>query len=384
MAGKTEVWKLDPAEEEPLAAARAVEVLAAGGLVAFPTETVYGLAANAANDAAYERLRKLKSRPDRPFTVHIGQIEQVKSYVERIPTTARCMMNKAWPGPITVILPTGGKLANKAWNDGPIAKRVVHEDTIALRCPDHPAAQMLLGALADPIVAPSANLAGHKPATTPEEVLAQLDGQIDVLLDGGKVRYGLSSTIVSFDVDGKYKVVREGVVPRSAIDRLTRRQILFVCSGNTCRSPLAQVIMLQMLAERLGTREKDLESRGWRVLSAGTTAMAGSPASDGAIEVARHLDLELAHHSSRTLTAELIRGSDLVLCMTDRHVEAAAGLDPTAADRIVRLDVEGDVPDPIGGSTQDYVHTAERIRRAIAARLDNLINEFGLVEASKP
>lgn len=381
MTYKTEVWKIDSTEEAPLAAARAVEVLAAGGLVGFPTETVYGIAASAANDKTYARLRKLKSRPDQPFTVHIGQVDQVKAYVSDPPASARIMMQKAWPGPVTIILPTGGKLATEAWNKGPIAERLVHKSTIALRCPDHPVAQFLLSALADPIVAPSANLAGRKPAVTAEEVLAELDGQIDLVVDAGRVKYGLPSTIVEFKSDGTYKIVREGVVPRSAVAALTRRQMLFVCSGNTCRSPMAEVLAVEVLAKRLGCRPSELEARGWRVLSAGTSAAAGAPASDGAIAAMRQLKLDLRSHSSRELTSELIHASDLILCMTDRHVESALALDAAAAGRVVRLDDEGDVPDPIGGSPQQYLQTAERIRRAIAARLSGLISDTGPKEA---
>jgi tRNA threonylcarbamoyl adenosine modification protein (Sua5/YciO/YrdC/YwlC family) len=382
MTYKTEVLKIDSNEEAPLAAARGVEVLAAGGLVAFPTETVYGIAANAANDKTFARLRKLKSRPDQPFTVHIGQVDQVKAYVAEPPATARILMQKAWPGPITIILPTGGKLANEAWN-GAIAARLVHKSMIALRCPDHPVAQFLLEAMTDPIVAPSAKLAGRKPATSAEEVLAELDGQIDLVLDGGKVRYGLPSTIVEFKADGSYKIVREGVVPRLAVAALTRRQVLFVCSGNTCRSPMAQALALKYLAGQLGVRPQELEAHGWRVLSAGTSAESGAPASEAAIAAMRQLGLDLSSHSSHLLTAELIHASDLILCMTDRHVESALALDATAAGRVVRLDVDGDVPDPIGGPLQQYLETAERIRRALEARLNDLLHQAGQ-EAGQP
>jgi tRNA threonylcarbamoyl adenosine modification protein (Sua5/YciO/YrdC/YwlC family) len=377
MAYKSEVLKIDSPEEAPIAAARGVEVLAAGGLVAFPTETVYGLAANVANDGAFERLQKLKSRLDKPYSVHIGQVEQVKAYVSNPPAQARIMMQKAWPGPITIILPTGGKLATPAWNRGQVAQRVMHNDTVALRCPDHPIAQFLLSALNDPIVAPSANLPGRKPAVTAEEVLAELDGQIDLVLDGGKVKYGLSSTIVEFKADGSHRIVREGVVPRSAVEALMRRQVLLVCSGNTCRSPMAQALAEEVIAERLGCRVDQLESRGWRLLSAGTSAASGHPASDGAMAAMRQRGLDLSRHSSRELTTELIHTSDVVLCMTERHVETARALDSTAADRIFRLDAEGDVPDPIGGDPAHYVQTAERIRRALTARLSGLFEELG-------
>ena len=384
MAYKTELWKIESVEEAPVAAARAVELLAGSGLVAFPTETVYGVAANAAMDEAYDRLRTLKNRPARPFTVHIGGPEQAMAYVADPPAPARWMMRKAWPGPVTIVLPTGGRLANEAWNEPRIAGRLTHEGTIALRCPDHPVARFLLGALSDPIVAPSANLAGRRPALTGEQVMEALDGQIDMVLDAGKVRYGLPSTIVAFEPDGSYRILREGVVPRSKVAELTGRQVLFVCSGNTCRSAMAEVLCRGVLAEHLGCGAKELAGRGWRIVSAGTSAASGAPASEGAIAAVRQFGADLTGHSSRLLTSELIRESDLILCLTDQHCGSVLDHDPTAAGRVLPLDEQGDVADPIGGSPGQYLQTAERIRRAIAARLGMLMADIGQDERSRP
>ncbi|NLF32763.1 MAG: threonylcarbamoyl-AMP synthase [Planctomycetes bacterium] len=368
----TRRYRLTGPDSLAAAAAEGVKVLREGGLLAFPTETVYGVAACATNAGAMERLRALKDRPARPFTVHLGRIEQVAAFVAAPPAEARRVMKKAWPGPLTVVLPTGGRLATEAWNPSP-ADQLCYEDTIGLRLPDDAAAQAILGAIDPPVVAASANLAGGEPPTTADGVLEALGGRIDLVIDAGPCPVGRPSTIVRFQASGGLEVLREGAVSARALEVMSRRQILFICTGNTCRSPMAEGLARRLLAERLGCLPGELPLRGWYVISAGTMGGAGLPPTEQAVAAAAERGADISGHCSWPATADVIRGSDLILCMTEAHRRQIIQIAPAAADRVERLDPDRDIADPVGGSLEVYRRAIAQIARAVEARLDGFL-----------
>lgn len=189
----------------------------AGGLVAFPTETVYGLGADATNPQAIDRLNQVKGRPpDKPYALHLASVDQVRELVVEIPPPARRLMERFWPGPLTLILP---------YHDPSTSLRIVvstrsasnHDrQTIGVRVPDHPLARAFLKACGVPVAAPSANRSGSRPPTDALQVLVELDGAFDCLLDGGPTTLGRESTVVAV-VDGTVEVRREGAIPKEAI-----------------------------------------------------------------------------------------------------------------------------------------------------------------------
>ena len=172
------------------AVARAARTLAAGGLVAFPTETVYGLGADATNGAAVARLYDAKGRPSfNPLIAHVADADAAR-VLARFPTAARRLARAFWPGPLTLVLP---KLA-----DCPVAELATAGlDTIAVRVPNHPLARAILLAFGRAVVAPSANRSGHVSPTTAQHVLADLRGRIELIVDGGPTPMGLESTIIA-------------------------------------------------------------------------------------------------------------------------------------------------------------------------------------------
>jgi L-threonylcarbamoyladenylate synthase len=193
------------------AAKAAALCLAAGGLVAFPTETVYGLGADATNGNAVARLYAAKARPSfNPLIAHVAGLAEARR-LARFGATATQLAQAFWPGPLTLVLP---KTPDCAVSDLATAGL----DSIAVRVPDHPVARELIEAFGKPIVAPSANRSGHVSPTTSAHVLADLRGQIDLVVDGGPTTVGVESTIIAC-LD-KPTLLRPGGLAREAITKL--------------------------------------------------------------------------------------------------------------------------------------------------------------------
>jgi L-threonylcarbamoyladenylate synthase len=197
----TVVLKVDPARPERKAILAAAKIIRLGGLVAFPTETVYGLAANCADKKAMARLCRVKKRPEgKPFTVHISGSAIIRKMGCRVTGEAKALMDKYWPGPLTLVLPAkGGK-------------------KIGFRMPANKVALELIKISRVPVAAPSANLSGSRPPVKASDVLKELDGKIDMLIDAGKTDVGVESTVIDMTVK-PFKVLREGAIKEKAIRR---------------------------------------------------------------------------------------------------------------------------------------------------------------------
>ncbi len=181
--------------------ARAAEILRRGGLVAFPTETVYGLGADALNERAVARVFEVKGRPRfDPLIVHMAAIESLAQLAAEFPPAAQQLAERFWPGPLTLVLPKTGLVPDLVTAGCP---------TVALRIPDHPVALELLRAVDRPIAAPSANPFGRVSPTTAEHVREQLGDRIDMILDGGPCRVGVESTVVQL-TGGEAVLLRPG------------------------------------------------------------------------------------------------------------------------------------------------------------------------------
>ncbi len=351
------------------AAKRAGEVLRRGGLVVFPTETVYGVAACLTSERGLARLRELKDQdPAQPFTIHVPDRGAIERYVDldEHPVLRR-LVRKTMPGPITMLVTVSDatiakkSAAMKLGSD--VARLIYHDHQVALRCPDHPAAAAMLGAIDEPVVAAGASIDGSEPHTA-DAAQKQVGEKVDLILDGGPTRYSKPSTVVRVEGDAA-TVIRPGVFDQRYIDKLTRLVLLFVCSGNTCRSPMAEAIARDELARRGETRVD--------VVSAGAMAIGGMPMSPEAAQALRKINVESAGHVSRPLTPSLAAGADVIFCMTSGHLLALREIAPESAGKAMLLDPgECDIEDPIGAGRNIYVECAQRIGELIRRRLDEL------------
>lgn len=193
---------------------RGAEILRAGGLVVFPTETVYGVGADATNARAVAKIFAAKGRPQfNPLISHVLGVAEAERHAALHPV-ARELMEAFWPGPLTIVAPRRA--------DSPVAELACAGlATIALRSPSHPVARGLLTAFGGPVVAPSANRSGHVSATTAAHAAADLGDAVDLILDGGASEVGLESTIVAVDADGRVTLLRSGAIGREAIAAIT-------------------------------------------------------------------------------------------------------------------------------------------------------------------
>jgi L-threonylcarbamoyladenylate synthase len=314
----------------PAAVAVASCCLKEGGLVAFPTETVYGLGADASNAGAVARLYRAKGRPSfNPLIAHVGDLRAARQ-IGRFDARALALADAFWPGPLTLVLP---KAPRRAVADLATAGL----DTIAVRVPAHPVALALLRAFGGAVVAPSANLSGHVSPTTAQHVQSDLAGRIDAILDGGAVMVGVESTIIGcFDAP---MLLRPGGLPRAEIERVLGSALVQPPDDPVANSgqPLAPGMLASHYAPRTPVRLNAVSLEpGEALLAFGAGIVRGVDAAKAVMNLSERGDLtEAAASLFGHLRALDALGADTIAVMPVPH----HGLGEAINDRLRRAAV---------------------------------------------
>ncbi len=347
---------------------RAVQALVEGKVVALPTETVYIAAASALSESAVKRLVALRAgQLDGPATLAVRSALDVLDYVPQVPPIGERLARRCWPGPVTLELADAQPESVVQRLPAAVREIVAPAGQIRLRVPAHEMVLSILRLLAGPLVMIGARRTDGGDSVTAQDVVQSLGRDVDLVLDEGRSKFAQRSSIVRVDEAG-FEVLRPGVFSEANLRRLASWMAVLVCTGNTCRSPMAEVLLRKRVADKLGVPVGKLEDCGVVIQSAGISAAPGGRAADEAIGVMRQRGLDLSAHESQPLLDRTVRFADLILTMTRSHRDAILAHWPEAEPRTFVLSRgQGDVADPIGGPTELYRRCAEQIDEYLEA-----------------
>jgi protein-tyrosine phosphatase len=399
----------------PAGLARAAELLQQGQLILLPTETVYGIAVNLLSPPARAAATALKGGTTPHWVLHVASPDAVLAWAPTsLSPVARRLITKALPGPVAfqiTLTPEDaaaarthlGEAADEVLMSDNQKSKIKNQKSLTIRCPESSQTQKILELAQVPIAIIGAGTPTHPGifdlSDLPEGLLSNSlppphaeggsragEGQepspdggprhpeapkVVAALDAGPTRYRRSSTLVALDGD-QFSIKRPGVIDERILQKMADFNILFICSGNTCRSPMAAAIASKILADKLGIQPSELPLRHIVVQSAGVHANRGSRATPEAMEAARALGADLTGHFSQPATQDVLRRADVIYTMTDAHLDEVLRLAPAAAKKASRLDPAGDVADPIGSPLSVYKDVAGHLSHLFQQRLSEL------------
>jgi len=339
----------------------AVQALRQGRTIAFPTETGYTLAASG---LAAEAVRKLGvdavHGASDALTLAVRGVAEARDWVPAMSPLAQRLARRLWPSPVTLLV--GGAveqgLASRLSEE--VRVRLCSNGTLRLATPDHEALREVLRHLPGPLLLGALPGDDGTAAINAEQVLRLAGERVDLVVDDGPRPSAQPATVLAVNGD-TWQVVQPGVVSAEQIRQQMACLIVFICTGNTCRSPLAEALCKKRLADQLGCAVEELPARGFYVLSAGVSATMGGPAAAEAEKVACTYGADLSAHRSQPLTPELAARADYLVAMTQGHLHALADHVAHLGAQPRLLDPAGDIADPIGCDQPVYEACGQQI-----------------------
>ncbi len=351
---------------------QAVQQLSEGRLVCLPTETMYTVACDALNPDGLAEIGRLQQQlPGSVCCIALQDAQAAWDYLPQMSELGKRFCRRCWPGPLILSFASENREGLTVSLPDAAQQLVIDEGYLRLWIPADMTFQSVCTLTANPLVLLSLTNVDEIPciAQDAERIYGE---KVALIIDAGSSRYCAPATEVRVDQD-RWDVSTESIVKHHTIQNMASQVYLFVCTGNTCRSPMAEGMFRKMLAERLKCAPEELEDRGYIVLSAGIAAGMGGRASPESVEVMQARGIDLNQHASHPLTGQLLQAADHIYTMTNGHRDSILYEAPTAEDRVSVLSREGlDISDPIGYGIDKYQQCADEIERALQSILADL------------
>ncbi len=365
-------------EERAATIERGAQALINHQCVVLPTDTLYGLFTRADEQGA-ALLDEITGHPevldDPRMTLHLADLDQIIEHLVLDAPTTRRLVTTLLPGPTRFVIEQPSEAIDRLCEALSIPRSIIDDGRhIAIRIPDHPTCRQVLRVSGVACIARRLGAAewaiGEDPGTD-LSTLPQGASETNVpfpalVVDDGQTLHQKHSTTVRLSLDGRIDVSASGVVSEREVLSKLERRILFVCTGNTCRSPMAEVIARDLVQKQPPSGITTI------VQSAGVAAGSGMSATREAVDVVKSMGMDLSGHQSRPITLEMIDQAEIIYTMTPTHAQAVMTMAPNSVHKVFVLDEQEGVPDPIGQGIEVYQHTADRLRELIQRRFEEI------------